>query len=231
MRLKVPNLPEKKVTLCAAANKKSIVSALKKLGIETVSPHPCESIDNEVACHADMLLCQVDRNTVFTEPSQTSLSKKLKDIGFNVFFSEMPEKKYPGDVRLNFAVGADFILGNFAVADKTLFEFFKKSGKKLINVKQGYAKCSLCFVSSDAFITEDDGIAKALIKEKKDVLLISKGDVYLSEKHYGFFGGASGKISERFLAVTGGIEHHRDAKAILDFTRRGANKANSRKNH
>ena len=42
-----------------------------------------------------------------------------------------------------------------------LLAALQNGGKTLLTVKQGYAKCSLCFVSDAAFITEDAGIEKA----------------------------------------------------------------------
>ncbi|MCH5198137.1 MAG: hypothetical protein J1E34_04435 [Oscillospiraceae bacterium] len=215
-----PNLPKKRITLCAAALESKLLSSLNALGIEVLSPVPCPELSDEVSFHADMLICHAGENIIFIEPTQKKLSEKLKALGFSVRFSEILEKKYPGDVKLNFAVSEDFILGNFASADKKLLEYFKESGKKLINVKQGYAKCSLCFVTENAFITEDEAIADVLKNEGKDVLLISKGDIYLSERHYGFFGGASGKISQQTLALTGSIDFHSDKENILLFLKK-----------
>ena len=49
------------------------------------------------------------------------------------------------------------------------------------------------------------------------MLRIAPGDVYLSERHYGFFGGASGKIAKDKLAVTGSLAAHRDGDRIREF--------------
>lgn len=215
-----PNLPKKRVTLCAAANRGETVLTLNKLGLEVLSPLPCKELSDEVCFHPDMLMCHAGENTIFIEPTQTELYKRLKNLGFNVRFSEPLKKNYPYDIKLNFAVSNDFVLGNFAFADKGLLDFFKKSGKRLISVRQGYAKCSLCEVHENAFITEDEGISDALKKAGKDVLMISKGDVFLSEKHYGFFGGATGKIAPDKLALTGSIDHHKDKEIILKFIRK-----------
>ena len=49
-------------------------------------------------------------------------------------------------------------------------------GYEIINVKQGYAKCSICVVSDNAIITADKGIAKAAIQNRIDVLEITRLD-------------------------------------------------------
>jgi len=220
MTLVCPNLPSKKVALCAAANTEETVAALNNYEIEVISPVINKELDSEISFHTDMLICHAGENLVFAEPGQTELSERLKEAGYEVRISEPLGNKYPDDVKLNFAVSKDFILGNYAFADKNLLDYFNKCGKKLINVKQGYAKCSLCFVTENAFITEDEAIFTALKDEGKDVLLISKGDVYLSEKHYGFLGGATGKISKTALAVTGSLRYHSDRDIILTFIKK-----------
>ena len=72
-------------------------------------------------------------------------------------------------------------------------------------------------VTENAFITEDPSIAHTLEAHGKTVLRISPGDVSLSERHTGFFGGASGKIAPDKLAVTGRLARHRDGDAIRAF--------------
>ena len=146
-----------------------------------------------------------------------ALAAALRLNGFAVHLSEPPQEKYPANIGLNFVVGADFILGRFRSAAPALLAFLQEAGKPMINVKQGYAKCSLCFVTANAFITEDAGIADTLQKTGHDVLLISPGDVYLSESHHGFFGGASGLIAPNVLAVTGELAAHRDGDKIRRF--------------
>ena len=64
------------------------------------------------------------------------------------------------------------------------------------------------------------GIAAALQPHGFDVLPLSKGDVFLSERHYGFFGGASGKIAPETLAINGSLRTHRDGERIAAFLKK-----------
>lgn len=212
-----PNCPDNRVSLVAAGDYPEITRALINEGIRVISvKNPL--LNKEVSSHSDMILCHAEKNTVFIDPSQD------KDIftreGFRVFTSSAPGRLYPEDVKLNVAVSRDFFLCNKKTADKALLSFLSESGKKEIDVKQGYTKCSVCFVTENAVITEDPSIKATLENSGIDVLEISKGDIYLSESHYGFFGGSTGKISKDTLAVTGELKYHRDAHKISDFCRK-----------
>ena len=49
------------------------------------------------------------------------------------------------------------------------------------------------------------------------MLLIEKGDIFLSGHDYGFIGGASAKISNKEIFFFGNLENHRNHKEILVF--------------
>ena len=213
----VPNLPEAPVTLAAVCDDAAVTRALHALGIETVSPVPDAALPEETKEHADLLLCHAGGSVCFVAPGQQALAERLQAEGFSVHISAPPGASYPEDIRLNVAVAKDFALGKFDSTDPGLTAFLRQNGRETIPVKQGYAKCSVCFVTDRAFITEDPSIAHALEKRGADVLRIAPGDIYLSERHYGFFGGASGKIAKDKLAVAGSLSFHRDGRRIREF--------------
>ena len=99
--------------------------------------------------------------------------------------------------------------------DTNLLSLLKN--KKLINVKQGYTKCSTCIVNNHAIITSDISIAKALSLEKIDVLLIPPGDILLPGLNYGFIGGATGLIEDNVLAFYGHLDYYLYGKEVLKF--------------
>lgn len=209
-----PNLPQSRVTLAAVGNYPRVIEALNKEGIRTVS-FSNSNLPDEIGRHQDMLLCHLGRDTVFLDPSQDK--SILKKEGFSIYPSEELGKSYPHDARLNVAVSYGFFLHNPLSSDASLIEELILSGYIGLPVNQGYTKCSTCFVTENAIITDDTSVAEALKRTSHDVLLISKGDIFLSEKHYGFFGGSSGKISRDTLAITGELRYHRDGEAIKDF--------------
>lgn len=209
------DLPDENIGLVLVKNDIKTVNALREAGFTVLSPAGCDILPDEVSEHADMLCCFTDIKTAVVEPGQTLLKRELEKYGFTVVFSEPLEKDYPGDIKLNTAVRKKYALGNFRYVSPAVTE--RLCGRTLIDVKQGYAGCSTCFLSDSAVITEDEGIARALAAYGADVLIISKGDIFLSEKHYGFFGGASGMLTKDLLAVTGSLKHHRDGEKIKAF--------------
>ncbi len=212
--IKTPSLPEKRVTLAAAGNYPEIISVLKGLGINTISLEskilPCE-----VSRHQDMLLCHTGENKIFLSP-ELSPDILIKE-GFSVQTVSNIGAAYPEDVKLNVAVSKDFFIYNPKTADNALINELFLSGKKGIPAKQGYTKCSVCFVTENALITDDPSVYEALKGTALHTLLISKGDVYLSDAHYGFLGGATGKIDSTTLTVTGSLQYHRDGEKIKAF--------------
>ena len=50
-----------------------------------------------------------------------------------------------------------------------------------------------------------------------DVLKIQPGHVALSNNHYGFIGGASGRITDNTIYFSGNLEKHPDYGAIIEF--------------
>ena len=212
-----PNLPDGKVTLAAAGDYPEIISALQGLGIKTLS-FENKLLPVEIRRHSDMLICHTGGSSLFCDPSQDT--DMLEKTGFITEVSDPLGGAYPEDVRLNVAVGRNFFVYNPKTADIMLSGELIIRGKLPVAVLQGYSKCSLCLVTDDAVITEDEGIGTALRAVGKDVLMISKGDVYLSENHYGFFGGSSGKTDKHTLAVTGQLKYHTDGEKIKEFCKK-----------
>ena len=70
----------------------------------------------------------------------------------------------------------------------------------------------------DYYLIENLKAEEQLLKKYQyDVLLITSGDIYLSDAHYGFLGGASCKISQDKMYFSGDLSSHKDYKAITNF--------------
>ncbi len=215
--VKIPNLPDNRISLAAVGNYPEIIAALHKLNIRTLSLEN-GSLPPETARHQDMLLCHTGESSIFLDPSQDG--RPFENEGFRVSYCASLGSCYPEDVRLNVAVSEKYFIYNPKTADPALIAELEATVKNGIAVKQGYSKCSVCFITEKAIITEDRAIALALESTDTDTLLISKGDIYLSDEHYGFLGGSAGKIDRSTLAVTGSLSTHRDGEKIKSFCRK-----------
>lgn len=212
--VKTPNLPTGSVSLAAIGNYPVFIEALSEKGIRIYTPESTV-LDEEVKRHADMLICHTGENVIFADPMQNVTL--LENEGFTVLKTEALLRDYPFDTRLNTAVGKNYFICNPKTVGKALSEHLINKWLTPLYTKQGYTKCSVCFITEDAVITDDESCYKAIRNHFSDALLISKGDIFLSEKHCGFFGGCTGKLGKNTLALTGELKTHRDAREIYAF--------------
>ena len=217
--IKTPNLPQNNVTKLICGNLvKPYESELNKLGAEVVYSDDNSLFDSSLKSHADLFVNYIGEGKIILDASQYSLKNKLEKLGFTVIFSfDKVENTYPSDCRLNCVITNDIIICNKAITDKKMLDYYAEKSLKLINVKQGYCKCSVLPVNGNAFITDDEGIYKALKAEKLDVLYAEKGSVALKGYSYGFIGGCAGKISNDIIAFCGNIRLHKSYEDIKSF--------------
>ena len=211
------NLPSGKVSkiICGTTDS-DIISFFLSLDIDVLSITENKSIDIPVSTHADMAAIHLGGNKIIVDKLQQSLREALEKDGFEIFETSSPiAGRYPDDIRLNFALAGDFVIGNVRYADKILTSLL--TDKIQVNVRQGYCKCSTLIVDEKSIITDDESIFSETLKNGFDVLLISKGDIALDGYDYGFIGGASGKISDDTVVFFGDITKHRDYDKINSF--------------
>lgn len=124
--------------------------------------------------------------------------------------------EYPNDVRYNAACTGKYFIHNLRYTAPELLEKAKELGMELIDVKQGYAKCSTVIVDEDSIITYDNGIADACEDAGMDVLRICAGHINLPGYDTGFIGGTAGLIPGE-VVFNGDLEEHPNFPEIEDF--------------
>ncbi len=218
--IKCPNLPQKSVTsLICGSDDERIMSFFAAQGINVLKSEINPDIAQPVSFHADMACLHLGDDIIISDKRQTILMSSLEKMGMTVHkTAESIRGKYPSDIKLNVAVVGDFAIGNFKYADTALSELLKN--KTLLNVKQGYSKCSVLVLNESAVITDDESIYKISSDNGIDSLLIRKGDISLDGYDYGFIGGASGKITPDTVIFFGDIEKHRDFDSICLFLKK-----------
>jgi hypothetical protein len=226
-----PNLPTSKVKVVAIGElyMPLLEAPFKKLGI-TVIPVPCSgNVAPEIRSHADITFHHAGGNNIILSSEKYSkVQKRLDKISSLTGYSNwnvIPSRanlnpKYPGDIALNALRIGKYLFCNAKHTDVRLLEHCEKSGIEIVNVNQGYAKCSVCVVKEDAAITSDPNLAEEMFQKDINVLLIEPGYIELDGYEYGFVGGASGKISSDTLCFTGSLKSHPSIVAIDDFLER-----------
>ena len=120
--------------------------------------------------------------------------------------------KYPGDILLNAFAFKKIFIHNLKHTDQVILDYYKKAGYDLVNIKQGYAKCS-CLVTEDFVITSDGGIYESL-RDLIPIYKIDHGQIKLQNFNYGFIGGATGVLGKKIF-FTGNFSHHSSYEEIL----------------
>ena len=201
--LEVPQLPEGSVCELAMGGEyfRMLREPLEGRGIRCIALPPNPALDPRIAFHADLSLLHLGGEN-FVGAEELSF-----DSDFPVI-SKVPT--HTNDCALNVC-----IVGDYAIACPEYASVLPEE-KKLIAVRQRYARCSVCIIDEHSIITADPGIARAC-GDLLDVLLIAPGYIELPGFDYGFIGGASFKLSKYQLAFTGLLDEHPDKKRIERF--------------
>ena len=149
--------------------------------------------------HADMQLLRI-KNTVFT----------LKDC------IRQPGSSYPDNVLLNGLFLDGKLYGKMSAIDPIVLDYCSAEQIPVINVNQGYTRCSTLIINEHAAITADSSIANALKYNGVEVLQISPGHILLEGYDYGFIGGA-GFCDGESVIFFGDISRHPDYQLIRTF--------------
>lgn len=193
---------------------------LSGLGYTVIPSGRAESFIEYERDHADMQ-CLIIDDTAFVLSCCQSLANALKSSYNVVLCGEGISGRYPDNVALNAAVAGKCVICKTDSLDDKVKEHCRKRGYELINVRQGYAKCSCAAVSDNALITADMSIYRALRDTGIETLMIGQGSVRLEGTGYGFIGGASGyNRAEKTLYFCGNIDAHPDSESIRDFCRK-----------
>lgn len=216
----VPNLPQKKVTAMILSPQYEIVlSDLKAMNIELVVTEKCDDVQDSVGFHADILCHHLGGDDIVVYPYSYGLNNSLKELGMNIIQSRTRlSEKYPYDISLNAARIGEKIICNKKYTDKTILSGY--TYENIIDVRQGYAKCSTLVVDEKSIVTADATIAYACKKSGFDVLTITDGNIRLDGYAYGFIGGAGVKLSKSQIYFTGKLKSHPDSIKIREFIKK-----------
>ena len=213
-----PNLPQDNAKIVVmSTNNKELVNRVEELGIKVLSSENLSKLLIFEQYHTDLQFLHYNKDTVFVLKECTSLKENLKKYFPNVIeISKNIDKDYPNNVMLNCVVLNDKLICNTKTISDEVLQMAIKDNLKIINVNQGYTKCSTCIVSENAIITSDKSIYKSC-RNEMDVLLIRQGYIELTGTDYGFIGGSSFKYNRNTLVFSGNIKLHPDYESIKSF--------------
>jgi len=207
--------------ICSHKITDEIEQNLITLGATTVKLRGLDKFGefNPLNYHPDTFCFNLEKNKWIFFEEVYKINKDIIDsLDINVIITQNPAScEYPYDIGLNAAMFGNNLVCNVKYTHSKIIEYADSTEKNIIDVKQGYAKCSVCIVDENSIITSDESIYKKASNNNINVLLIEKGHIDLNGYNYGFIGGCSGLINQNKLAFTGNIKEHPNYKEIKDF--------------
>ena len=201
---------------------KAIERSLLGYADKLIKLPPFPALAAPVASHPDMLLWSFER-VIVTHEGYSPLAKaafdELGSLGYEIRFSrERVTSIYPEDIRLNCAVVGRHVIANTKYASQTIANVAKRNGLLMLDVKQGYARCSVCLLGQEGALTADKGLKTALEELGIPVMMIQSGNILLDGYSYGFIGGAS-LVIDKNVIFFGNVARHPEGERILEFVR------------
>ena len=195
------------------------VDALKNLGYNIIKTPQMSSVYDAISCHPDIMVGLLNFSQIVVEPTVYEYFKENLPDTKVLEGKSVLNSKYPYDIAYNCAFVGNNLFCNEQYTDEVILNYCKKNNINIININQGYAKCSICVVSDDAIITGDKNIQIAANRNNIDVLLIENKSIKLKGFEYGFIGGATGKDKNKIF-INGNVRAHEDADKIISFCKK-----------
>lgn len=187
-----------KIYVSANANE-NLIEYLKSKCHDIVSVGPLKNVSKPISCHPDLLYCK---------------------LGSYVYAGDenLLGSKYPEDIIFNGFSSGKFFIHATKYTYPPLLKKVRELGMNIVDVAQGYAKCSIVEVDENSIITYDRGISQKAESAGMDVLLVSSGHVDLPGYSCGFIGGAGGLVGKEVI-FNGNLAAHPDCSKIESFIR------------
>lgn len=197
-----------------------IINNLKSLNIKTIIPTiKCNNVDDSIAFHPDIVIHPINHDTLIISPSVFDYyDEKLNGLGIKLIKGKTYlNREHPMDIAYNIGRIGNYAFHKIEYTDQVVKSYFKTEKVEMIDIRQGYSKCSMAIVNYSSIITSDNGIYSKLISLGFDALLIDPGHIILEKQKYGFIGGTIGNLSQDMLMFSGNIDDHPNKIEIENF--------------
>ncbi|HYE84056.1 MAG TPA: hypothetical protein VEG39_18045 [Clostridia bacterium] len=219
-----PFIPEGRVSLAVVDYRMNpaILDKLNTMGIECIKTVKCKELYEAVDGHPDMLMLHMGEDRIVLAPNvYDQMAPRLEKKGFAVTKgATWLVRNYPGNIAYNVLRMGNLVFHNVKYTDAEVVRMLEKENATLINVSQGYTKCSVCILDSRTLITSDRKISITAEKYGIESLLIKPGGIDLEGLNYGFIGGSSGLLSKNQIAFTGSMESMEDSNRLKEYLSR-----------
>lgn len=208
--IEIPYLPEGDITLSVSA---------RKADGRVIAPYGNARLPKGIRTHADLTFCYLGGGVAVAAPEAYDYYvRAFSGVGLTIIRGGTRlDMHYPVDCAYNVAPVGKKLFCNASIADGVLLSEAERMGYKIVHIKQGYAKCSVCPVTETAAISADVSFCRAAEREGIDALLITNDTILLPGYANGFFGGAAYMKNPHTLVTAGDLALHPDCERITAF--------------
>ena len=193
--------------------------ALSDEGCTVVRIPPLAAVTPAIASHTD-ISCFKCNNRIFVPKSRSEQFSAALYEGCDTVVipcGTEPRSPYPTDTPYNALVIGRHLFARIDGLCPEIKEYIAECGITAVNVKQGYAACTVLPVGDGAAITADKGMQKVLSECGIEVLLIrDDATIKLPPYSNGFIGGAATALGRKIFFF-GNLDAIADAKCIREF--------------
>ncbi len=181
------------LTILAGNAPRSLSDALSARGEEVLKLPPHPELPLPVSHHPDLLLFFARDAILCTERYAAVAQRELELIARRAEkpIRTIPETCggiYPADILLCAAAVGEYLLCR---PDATAKAILEDSGRTVVPVRQGYAKCSTVPIGDRAIITSDPSIARAARNVGLSVCMTEPTGISLPGYDHGLIGGCA----------------------------------------
>jgi len=198
---------------------------LLSFGFNLISTEKVTSLYDAVDGHPDLQFFLIGNKLIAHKDLSENQMKLLQKLEVTVRLGNSSlTLPYPKNIPYNALLTPDLMMHRLDATDSVVLDEIRELKKTkeitLVNVRQGYSRCSCAYVGNNSYITEDVVMAKKLISLGKDVFYRKHSNVYLKGFDFGFIGGAISLISgndDEIVVISGSLDFYFYGKELKVF--------------
>ena len=175
-----------------------LCKAIENFGYDIIPSDKILQFNTPEQRHIDMQMLKIN-NDIFLLKECNNLKRLRENKDYNIILCKNnTDGKYPHCVALNCLYISGKLYGREEAIDVSVKNYCKGNGIEIVDVKQGYTRCSTAVIG-------------------KNSAIIDSGSIRLNGYDYGFIGGACTMIDDGTVAFFGDIKTHPNFRKIERF--------------
>lgn len=203
------------------------LSKLLSFGFNLIPTDKVFSLYEAVDGHPDLQFFRIEKKIIAQKDLNQNKMELLSKFGASIILGNSSlSLPYPRNIPYNALLSPDLFMHKLDATDEIILseiqELKKSKEISLVNVRQGYSRCSCAYVGNNSYITEDIVMADKLLALGKQVFYRKHSNVYLEGFDFGFIGGAISLITiqgEELVLISGSLDSYFYGKELKLFFR------------